>query len=95
LRPSLGCCSRSASRAQDDIFKEIDILIGLDHPNVIFLKEYFEENNKARPPAPRRAARARRGRPRPRGAGRAPARVCARPAVQLWLASRHDAPMTC
>ena len=32
--------------AQDDIFKEIDILIGLDHPNVIFLKEYFEENNK-------------------------------------------------
>ncbi len=45
-----GCCSHSASRAQDDIFKEIDILIGLDHPNVIFLKEYFEENNKARPP---------------------------------------------
>jgi len=35
--PSLGCDSRSASRAQDDIFKEIDILIGLDHPNVIFL----------------------------------------------------------
>ena len=37
--------------AQDDIFKEIDILIGLDHPNVIFLKEYFEESNKVCPPA--------------------------------------------
>ena len=36
---------------QDDIFKEIDILIGLDHPNVIFLKEYFEENNKVCPVA--------------------------------------------
>ena len=35
---------------QDDIFKEIDILIGLDHPNVIFLKEYFEENNKVGTP---------------------------------------------
>jgi len=71
--PSLGCDSRSASRAQDDIFKEIDILIGLDHPNVIFLKEYFEENNKARPRAPRCAARARRRRPwlsaSPAGAG--------------------------
>lgn len=31
---------------RDDIFKEIDILCDLTHENVIFMKEYFEENNK-------------------------------------------------
>ncbi|KAK9818047.1 hypothetical protein WJX72_006277 [[Myrmecia] bisecta] len=31
---------------REDIFKEIDILVGLNHENVIFLKEYFEEGNK-------------------------------------------------
>lgn len=30
----------------EDIFKEIDILCGLDHENVVALKEYFEEGNK-------------------------------------------------
>ncbi|KAI7836176.1 hypothetical protein COHA_009943 [Chlorella ohadii] len=33
-----------SSRA--DIFKEIDILIALKHENIVFMKEYFEENNK-------------------------------------------------
>lgn len=33
---------------REDIFKEIDILCGLNHENVIFLKEYYEENNKVR-----------------------------------------------
>lgn len=31
---------------REDIFKEIDILVGMNHENVIFLKEYFEEGNK-------------------------------------------------
>lgn len=31
---------------REDIFKEIDILCSLNHENVLFLKEYFEENNK-------------------------------------------------
>lgn len=31
---------------REDIFKEIDLLCGMNHPNVIFLKEYFEEGNK-------------------------------------------------
>lgn len=26
--------------------KEIDILAACDHPNVMYLKEYYEENNK-------------------------------------------------
>lgn len=35
------CCT-----ASEDIFKEIDILCGLQHENVVYLKEYFEEGNK-------------------------------------------------
>ncbi|KAI8469504.1 MAG: kinase-like domain-containing protein [Monoraphidium minutum] len=31
---------------REDIFKEIDILCGLDHGNVVWLKEYFEEGGK-------------------------------------------------
>ncbi len=34
------------SSCSEDIFKEIDILCGLNHPNVVYLKEYFEEGNK-------------------------------------------------
>jgi hypothetical protein len=33
---------------REDIFKEIDILCGLNHQNVVYLKEYFEEGNKVR-----------------------------------------------
>lgn len=32
--------------SREDIMKEIDILCSLNHPNIIFLKEYFIENNK-------------------------------------------------
>lgn len=31
---------------REDIFKEIDILCGLNHENVIYLREYFEEGDK-------------------------------------------------
>lgn len=31
---------------REDIFKEIDILVGVDHENVLALKEYFEEGGK-------------------------------------------------
>ena len=37
---------RVHSCCREDIFKEIDILVGMNHENVIFLKEYFEEGNK-------------------------------------------------
>lgn len=33
---------------REDIFKEIDILIGMDHENVLNLKEYYEEGGKVR-----------------------------------------------
>lgn len=36
----------SAVNIREDIFKEIDILCGLDHENIVFFKEYFEEGNK-------------------------------------------------
>lgn len=32
--------------SREDIFKEIDILCGLNHENILFLKEYFEEHSK-------------------------------------------------
>lgn len=35
-----------AGITREDIFKEIDIVIALRHPNIIYLKEYFEEGNK-------------------------------------------------
>ena len=41
---ALLCC-------REDIFKEIDLLCGMNHENVIYLKEYFEEGNKVRPVA--------------------------------------------
>lgn len=39
---------RCADACSEDIFKEIDLLCGMNHENVIFLKEYFEEGNKVR-----------------------------------------------
>ena len=52
---------------REDIFKEIDILVGVDHENVLELKEYFEEGGKARSRAQARCrppgARAAAGRP--------------------------------
>lgn len=29
-----------------DIFKEIEILCGLQHKNVVYLKEFFEDENR-------------------------------------------------
>ena len=44
--PEKGRMVGENENTRDDIFKEIDILVGLNHPNVIYLKEYFEESNK-------------------------------------------------
>lgn len=44
--PEKGRAVGENENTRDDIFKEIDILVGLNHPNVICLKEYFEESNK-------------------------------------------------
>lgn len=44
--PPPGKAPGSNDNTREDIFKEIDIHLGLEHPNVIFLKEYFEEADK-------------------------------------------------
>lgn len=36
--PPPGAAAGANDNTREDIFKEIDILIGLEHPNVIFLK---------------------------------------------------------
>lgn len=46
--PERGRSVGDNENSRDDIFKEIDILVGLNHPNVIYLREYFEENNRVR-----------------------------------------------
>lgn len=48
--PEKGRVVGENENTRDDIFKEIDILVGLNHPNVIYLKEYFEESNKVSAP---------------------------------------------
>eukprot|EP01023_Acetabularia_acetabulum_P065651 TRINITY_DN871_c0_g1_i6.p1 TRINITY_DN871_c0_g1~~TRINITY_DN871_c0_g1_i6.p1 ORF type:complete len:530 (+),score=101.03 TRINITY_DN871_c0_g1_i6:188-1591(+) len=44
--PGVGVKVSDDENTREDIFKEIDILCGMEHENVIRLKEYFEENNK-------------------------------------------------
>ena len=44
--PEAGRATSDNENTREDIFKEIDILVGMEHENVIFMKEYFEENNK-------------------------------------------------
>jgi len=44
--PAVGVKVGDDENTREDIFKEIDILCGLEHENVVSLKEYFEENNK-------------------------------------------------
>ena len=44
--PEVGRQTGDNENTREDIFKEIDILVGMEHENVIFMKEYFEENNK-------------------------------------------------
>lgn len=46
--PEVGRQISDNENTREDIFKEIDILVGMEHENVIFMKEYFEENNKVR-----------------------------------------------
>ena len=45
--PEVGRQTSDNENTREDIFKEIDILVGMQHKNVIYMKEYFEENNKA------------------------------------------------
>ena len=44
--PPIGQQTGDNENTREDIFKEIDILVGMEHENVIYMKEYFEENNK-------------------------------------------------
>ena len=44
--PEVGRQTGDNENTREDIFKEIDILVGMEHENVIFMKEYYEENNK-------------------------------------------------
>lgn len=44
--PEVGRQTSDNENTREDIFKEIDILVGMEHDNVIFMKEYFEESNK-------------------------------------------------
>ncbi|KAF6261155.1 kinase-like domain-containing protein [Scenedesmus sp. NREL 46B-D3] len=44
--PPAGVEPGDNENTREDIFKEIDILCGLNHENVVYLKEYFEEGNK-------------------------------------------------
>ena len=44
--PEVGRQTSDNENTREDIFKEIDILVGMQHQNVIYMKEYFEENNK-------------------------------------------------
>lgn len=32
--------------SREDIFKEIEIIAELEHPNIVYLKEFFVEANK-------------------------------------------------
>ena len=50
LKPLHNFCVSSdrTPASREDIFKEIDILVRLAHENVVYLKEYFQEVNKAR-----------------------------------------------
>eukprot|EP00890_Picochlorum_soloecismus_P002934 jgi/Picsp_1/3641/NSC_06478-R1_calcium calmodulin-dependent protein len=44
--PTDGHTAGDGESTRDDIFKEIDIIMSLRHPNIIFMKEYFEETGR-------------------------------------------------
>lgn len=44
--PPLGSRTGDGESTREDIFKEIEILVGLNDVNVVYLKEYFQENEK-------------------------------------------------
>ena len=46
--PPLGSRTADGESTREDIFKEIEILVGLNDVNVVYLKEYFQENEKVR-----------------------------------------------
>jgi serine/threonine protein kinase len=46
--PPLGSRTADGESTREDIFKEIEILVGLNDINVVYLKEYFQENEKVR-----------------------------------------------
>lgn len=55
--PEVGRQTSDNENTREDIFKEIDILVGMEHENVIYMKEYFEENNKVHHPESTRPKR--------------------------------------
>lgn len=46
--PPLGSRTADGESTREDIFKEIEILVGLNDVNVVYLKEYFQETEKVR-----------------------------------------------
>lgn len=42
--PPPGCKAADGESTREDIIKEIDILMSLKHKNIIYIKEYFEED---------------------------------------------------
>lgn len=44
--PPDGGVAADGESTRTDIFKEIDIIMTLRHPNIIYMKEYFEENGR-------------------------------------------------
>ena len=44
--PPEGALAADGESTRLDIFKEIDIIMTLRHPNIIYMKEYFEENGR-------------------------------------------------
>lgn len=47
--PAIGSRTGDGESTREDIFKEIEILVGLNNVNVVYLKEYFQEAEKVRP----------------------------------------------
>eukprot|EP00889_Picochlorum_renovo_P005388 jgi/Picre1/32418/NNA_007764.t1 len=44
--PPEGAKAADGESTRSDIFKEIDIIMSLRHDNIIYMKEYFEENGR-------------------------------------------------
>lgn len=44
--PGKGTERNEFGSSREDIFKEIDILLTLDHPNIVYIRECFEERNR-------------------------------------------------
>lgn len=53
--PPIGTKTTEAESTREDIFKEIDILVGMNNINVVYLKEYFQAS-RISPPAPQPTA---------------------------------------